>query len=203
MGWMFNGWDASSKDTHLAFRYGQWKYVRNSKSCSNADCKVAQLFDLSADLGEKHDVSKDHPAVFAAIEANFSTWYQSVLRSIVNESQCVHIGPVTPTPPPAPPGPAPPSSACTWDMNTALNGGAECGRVNTTSKEECCGYCTSNKNCVGAAFHASGSAKLLGLCVMRKGPLVTKAEDGAITCVPPTDTQLGTGEGMEWAIDES
>jgi hypothetical protein len=49
--------------------------VRNSKSCSNTDCKGPQLFDLATDLGEHVDVSANHPAVFAAIQANFTVWY--------------------------------------------------------------------------------------------------------------------------------
>ena len=50
------------------------RYVRDSKSCANDDCKKPMLFDLAADLAEQHDVSHDHPDVFAAIEANFSIW---------------------------------------------------------------------------------------------------------------------------------
>jgi len=100
MGWMYNGWNASSSETHLAFRYGQWKFVRNSKSCSNDDCKGPQLFDLATDLGETTDVSAKYPDIFEAIQANFTVWSTSVLKSITDESQCQTIGPA---PPPAPP----------------------------------------------------------------------------------------------------
>jgi hypothetical protein len=64
----YAGWDATSDSSHLGFRYGQWKYVRNSRSCGNADCKVPMLFDLSSDIGEHTDVSTKFPAVFSAIK---------------------------------------------------------------------------------------------------------------------------------------
>lgn len=91
MGWMYNGWEdpqAANASSHAAFRYGQWKYVHRSKSCSNDDCMVPMLFDLSNDISEQHDVSAEFPEIFSAIQHNFSVWYTSVLHSIVNESQC-------------------------------------------------------------------------------------------------------------------
>ena len=54
------------------------------------------LFDLATDLSERHDVSLIYPDVFTAIKANFSSWYASVLHSIVNESRCSRIGPKSP-----------------------------------------------------------------------------------------------------------
>eukprot|EP00040_Diaphanoeca_grandis_P005869 m.34845 g.34845 ORF g.34845 m.34845 type:complete len:658 (-) comp17047_c0_seq1:288-2261(-) len=156
MGWMYNGWDATDNATHLAFRYGQWKYMRGSKSCVGADCLEEQLFDLSTDLGERFDVSKQNPQVLMAIRQNFTVWYASVLRSIVNESQCPNMGP-----PPPPPGPAPPSSGCTWIENQQLSGGKPAQRINgTMSKEACCGYCVASPKCAAAVYYAEGYCML-------------------------------------------
>ena len=179
MGWMYNGWDATDAGkTHLGFRYGQYKYVRNSKSCGSADCKKPMLFDLSVDLGEHTDLSTTLPDVFAAIEKNFTFWYSSVLRSIVNESLCESIGPKRPTPAPSPPAPGPPSSACQFEQGKALSGGAPVGTITkATSQEDCCGYCQRNAACAASAYHTSGE------CTLRKAPLVTKAEAGAVVCV--------------------
>ena len=57
MGWMFNGWDPKVNGTQTDFRYGRWKYVHNSKSCSYSDCRKPQQFDLATDLGDSVDVS--------------------------------------------------------------------------------------------------------------------------------------------------
>ena len=177
MGWMYNGWDDKTAD--LGFRFGQYKYVRGSKSCSNDDCKKPMLFDLAADLGEHTDLSKTLPDVFAAIQANFSTWYASVLHSIVNESQCHSVGPPTPKPPTPAPAPGPPSSECEFDQDMALDGqhDTEIALVyGTKSKEDCCGYCMRNVACAGAAYHTSGE------CTLRKHPLSKKKQAGAVVC---------------------
>jgi hypothetical protein len=185
MGWMYDGWDSAT--ANLGFRLGQYKYVRGSKSCGNDDCKRPMLFDLAADLGEHTDLSKTMPDVFAAIQANFSAWYASVLHSIVNESQCQHIGPPTPKPPtPAPvptppPAPGPPSSECEFDQDMALVAGTEIAHPATKSKEDCCGYCMRDAACAGAAYHASGPHS--GECVLREHPLKKKKQAGAVVCV--------------------
>lgn len=131
------------------------------------------LFDLAADLGEHNDLALTRPDVFAAIERNFSTWYASVLDSIVNESKCASIGPPGP---PTPPGP--PSSACVFDMDTALGGGREIDSIlGTKSEKDCCGYCERNDKCAGAAYHTSGE------CTLREAPLTKKTEQGTVVCV--------------------
>ena len=179
-GWMFSGWNATDSQSHLGFRYGQYKYVWRSKSCTNADCKEPMLFDLASDLGEHTDLSKQMPDVFAAIQANFSAWYGSVLRSITDESHCTSIGPKLPTPAPAPtppPAPGPPSSECDFELDHALNGGAEIAPVMAKSKEDCCGFCRRDTTCAGAAYHSNGE------CTLRQAPLVKKAQKGAVVCV--------------------
>ena len=62
--------------------------MRDSQSCSNADCKKEMLFNLDSDLAESVDLSKSHPDVFEAIKANFTVWHNSVMHSRVAESTC-------------------------------------------------------------------------------------------------------------------
>jgi arylsulfatase A len=50
MGWMYNNWNAEAPSAHLVYRYGRWKYVHRSKSCTHADCEAPMLFDLATDL---------------------------------------------------------------------------------------------------------------------------------------------------------
>ncbi len=49
-----------------AARSGKWKWVETKEGAS--------LFDLSADLGEKHDLSKENPAMFAAMKSKWEAW---------------------------------------------------------------------------------------------------------------------------------
>ena len=187
VGWMFNGWDANAATTDKGFRYGQWKLVHSSKSCGSQDCKAPMLFDLAADLGEAMDVSSKYPEVFAAIQSNFTSWYGSVLRSIVNESQCNHIGPArppTPAPPVPPTPPVPPSTSCEFHADMALSDTGHSKLIrydNVTSPEACCGYCLSNPACAGAAYHPNHTGA--GHCVLRSGPLQEKEKAGATVCV--------------------
>ena len=50
-----------------------------------------KLYDLDADLGERHDLAigpQARPDVLKAIEANFSAWFDGVLASRKEESRC-------------------------------------------------------------------------------------------------------------------
>eukprot|EP00729_Bicosta_minor_P012420 gene12420-4000_t len=205
MGWMYNGWNASSSETHLAFRYGQWKFVRNSKSCSNDDCKGPQLFDLATDLGETTDVSAKYPDIFEAIQANFTVWSTSVLKSITDESQCQTIGPAPPPAPPPPPGP--PSNACNFVEESALDGENLLASVYVTSKEECCGTCAANPQCKAAAFHGkkSGKGKKGANCMLRKQYTLKAGAKGDVVCLAPNNTMhiAGADDEKDWIIDES
>eukprot|EP00056_Hartaetosiga_gracilis_P007835 m.112764 g.112764 ORF g.112764 m.112764 type:complete len:83 (-) comp12789_c1_seq16:1412-1660(-) len=60
---------------------GRWKLVHNSESCSQAECKVPQLFDLETDLAETMDVSAKYPTVFNSMLANLTRWVNGVLES--------------------------------------------------------------------------------------------------------------------------
>jgi hypothetical protein len=79
---------------------GKWKLVQYHKppastnhtdqSCWGAGCQGQRLlYDLSADLGERHDLSASQPEVLAQMIANASSWFRSVERSIgPAESDC-------------------------------------------------------------------------------------------------------------------
>merc|ERR1719201_818650 len=82
MGWMYQN------PSQVGYRYGKWKYVNGTKSCSNADCRKPLLFDLEADLAEANDVSHKYPDVLEAITANFTAWFDSVMRSRNQEQNC-------------------------------------------------------------------------------------------------------------------
>jgi len=47
-------------------RVGNWKWVESSRG--------GGLFDLAADLGERHDRSKDRPDVLERVKARFAAW---------------------------------------------------------------------------------------------------------------------------------
>jgi len=87
MGWLFNLWNVHGLDnSHQGFRYGKWKYVNGTRSCSNSDCRGAMLYNLFDDIGELNDVSSAYPDVLVDIEKNFSTWKASVQRSMEVEN---------------------------------------------------------------------------------------------------------------------
>jgi len=54
-----------------AVRRGSWKYVKEKKG-------AAALYDLSADLGEKNDLSKKNPEMFQQLETAFNKWIAEV-----------------------------------------------------------------------------------------------------------------------------
>lgn len=49
----------NGKTFDYGYRYGKWKLVDGTKSCSHEDCKKPMLFDLSVDLEEKTDLSEE------------------------------------------------------------------------------------------------------------------------------------------------
>jgi len=60
-------WKRRAKE---AARVGQWKWIRNETG--------TYLFDLSADLSEKHDLSKERPEVFARMQGKFEAWLEQM-----------------------------------------------------------------------------------------------------------------------------
>lgn len=77
-------------DNGYGYRYGRWKYVEGSTSCHNADCNRPLLFDLETDLGERHDLSQEHPELLQDLQAKFLDWHSSVVNSRKHESKCQH-----------------------------------------------------------------------------------------------------------------
>jgi arylsulfatase A-like enzyme len=54
-------WEFQERGGKVAVRFGNWKAVRVDVS-KNADAPI-ELYDLSKDLGEKHDVAAEHPEI--------------------------------------------------------------------------------------------------------------------------------------------
>eukprot|EP00049_Salpingoeca_infusionum_P017279 m.352374 g.352374 ORF g.352374 m.352374 type:complete len:540 (-) comp16501_c0_seq1:365-1984(-) len=82
IGWMY------LDTTKSAFRFGKWKYINNTESCNNADCKKPLLYNLQTDISEKHNIIDQHPDVREAIERNFTLWLKSVQTSRMLEQGC-------------------------------------------------------------------------------------------------------------------
>ena len=72
------------------YRYGKWKYVEGSVSCTLPSCRKPLLFDLSNDIGERHDLSKTHPDVLEDLQGKFREWHASVMKSRREESNCTN-----------------------------------------------------------------------------------------------------------------
>ncbi len=49
-----------------AARVGKWKWVESTRGSG--------LFDLSVDLGEQHDLSKERPDILKMVKSRFSAW---------------------------------------------------------------------------------------------------------------------------------
>jgi arylsulfatase A len=56
-----------------AARVGRWKWVESRRG--------GGLFDLSADVGEKHDRSSQEPAVLEQVKARFEAWQEQMDRA--------------------------------------------------------------------------------------------------------------------------
>ena len=84
----------------------------------------------------------------------------------------------------------------------ALSGGGELGSYAATSKEVCCAMCRETHSCAGAAFHPGGGD---GGCVLRSGPLKTKANPAGFVCVVnPKVRDIGGGhrqKNANWVMD--
>jgi len=160
MGWLFSGY------TNTAFRYGKWKYVHGTRSCTDKDCKSDMLFDLNADLGETTNLASKFPHVLVDIKRNFSLWQASVRHSIDAENlNCSH---------PSPPGPRP--TTCTFSSDTGLNGG-DLRTISAKTKEECCQHCITSDDCHGADFRA-------GTCHVKSAFSPKVRHDGSIAIMP-------------------
>lgn len=161
IGWMYDK-PVASPTNGYAFRYGKWKLAVGGVSChseaASFDCSKPQLYDMSVDIAENHDLSLQEPQIFAAIQRNFSIWFNSVHDSISNESKCSGSTP-TPSPTPHVPFPSNPSSSsvCTFSGPGHSMMGNDIAFGHVASQEQCCGACIATKGCGGADF-SSGSA---------------------------------------------
>jgi len=155
IGWMYDQPKLSAHNGY-AYRYGKWKYVAGGISCDASkatfDCSKPQLYDMSVDFYENHNLADQEPEIFKAIAANFTVWYDSIHDSIVNESKCSghSPGPAPGPSPPFPPHPQP-SDKCKFLPGKALNG-ADMAKGSVASKEECCGACIATNGCAASDY---------------------------------------------------
>mmetsp|Transcript_23335 Transcript_23335/g.55324 ORF Transcript_23335/g.55324 Transcript_23335/m.55324 type:complete len:673 (+) Transcript_23335:583-2601(+) len=81
-----------SKINGWGYRHGRWKYVYGSISCTDADrCHRPQLYDLEADLEERHDLSQTYPDILKDLQERFRLWHASVVKSRREESMCTQV----------------------------------------------------------------------------------------------------------------
>jgi len=86
---------ASWPDRVLVHHVGRWKKGKASQS-KLLDCAIQnarftlvnnnELYDLSTDPGETHNVSGEHPDVVAALRAAYDQWWDDVQPLLVNEN---------------------------------------------------------------------------------------------------------------------
>lgn len=77
-----------NNQTGYAFRYGPWKFVHGSESCTIENCSRPQLYNLVDDLREQRDLSERFPHILHALIHNFSIFNASVQNSRTYESMC-------------------------------------------------------------------------------------------------------------------
>jgi arylsulfatase len=73
------------KYTACSVRSGPWHLVSDSPLNKPPRAKGWQLFDVTADIGETHDVAAEHPDVVARLDAKYDQWWDSVVPMMVNE----------------------------------------------------------------------------------------------------------------------
>ena len=56
-----------------AARVGDWKWVESSRGSG--------LFDLSKDIAEQHDLSKEKPDVLRMVKARFANWQEVMAKA--------------------------------------------------------------------------------------------------------------------------
>lgn len=87
MGWWYRV-PIPSANYGFGFRYGYWKFVQGSTSCTQDNCSKPQLYNLSADLGERHDLAAAYPDTLADMIAKFAAFNASIQYSRAFESRC-------------------------------------------------------------------------------------------------------------------
>src|SRR5262249_18513634 len=56
--------------SEIGARVGQWKWVQSEKG--------GGLFDLSKDLEEKTDLSREHPGELAMVKSRYEAWHKAM-----------------------------------------------------------------------------------------------------------------------------
>jgi arylsulfatase A-like enzyme len=72
---------AEHKYAHCSVRTPRWHLVCDARD----GLKKWQLFDVTADPGEKTDVAAKHPEVVKELDGAYDTWWDGVLPGMVNE----------------------------------------------------------------------------------------------------------------------
>ena len=72
------------KYADCSVRSGPWHLVSDSPP-GKAREKGWQLFDLSTDSAEAHNVAADHPDIVARLDGEYDRWWDSVVPMMVNE----------------------------------------------------------------------------------------------------------------------
>ena len=60
------------RQDRLGARVNNWKWV-------DMEGKSGGLFDLSKDIGEKHDLSQERPEILSMVKAKYDAWYQETM----------------------------------------------------------------------------------------------------------------------------
>jgi len=158
------------------------------------DCHQPQVYDLEADLAEDQDLAASHPALLAALAANFSAWYASIQDSRANESKCradrvdttaAALGGAASSRASFPTGVAA-SAACSFEAHAGLAGGAELAVGSVASREACCAACRAYERCEAAEFVAASPMRPTfegvtsgGTCRLSAGAAKAAAPRGA------------------------
>ncbi|MCB1063419.1 MAG: sulfatase, partial [Verrucomicrobiae bacterium] len=87
--------DVDDPEASLLYRWaveGKWKLlltydgkVGRYASSHPREEKRPQLYDLSADPAEDHNVAKDHPEVVASLVKKINDWYPVTKRKVITE----------------------------------------------------------------------------------------------------------------------
>ena len=72
------------KYADCSVRSGQWHLVSDGPPGKPRE-KGWQLFDVSTDLGEQHDIAAQHPDIVARLDGEYDRWWASVVPMMINE----------------------------------------------------------------------------------------------------------------------
>jgi len=73
------------KYSDCSVRSGPWHLVSDGPPGKARD-KGWQLFNVTTDVGEQHDVAADHPDIVARLDTEYDHWWAAVVPMMVNEN---------------------------------------------------------------------------------------------------------------------